>query len=386
MRILVVNSGSSSVKLRVLDDDDQVVSSADLPGLRPGDGPSRAVRDAIAAARGRGAIDAVGHRVVHGGTEYRDAVVADEHVVERLTALTDLAPLHQPAALAALELARAALPHIPHVACFDTAFHATIPAAAATYALPRDWRERWPIRRFGFHGLSHASMARRAAALLDRPAAELRVVTAHLGAGASLAAVRGGRSVDTTMGFTPLEGLVMATRPGSVDPGLVLWLQRRAGLSADDVADGLEHRSGTLGLGGTADMRELLDAAEGGSAEATLGLEVYLHRLRGGIATMAAAMDGIDALVFSGGVGENAPAIRAATLDGLGMLGLTLDAAANERGSGDRAISRPGAAPVALVVASREDVEIARQVRRVVGVGPEPDPARPQATRRSRPA
>ena len=368
MRILVVNSGSSSVKLRLVDGDDQVVRSADLPGLGPGDGPSRAVREAIAAAADGGTgIDAVGHRVVHGGAEYRDAVVADDEVVERLGAFVDLAPLHQPAALAALELARDALPRIPHVACFDTAFHATIPAAAATYALPREWRERWPIRRFGFHGLSHAYVARRAAELLDRPATELRVVTAHLGAGASLAAVHGGRSVDTTMGFTPLEGLVMATRSGSVDPGLLLWLQRRAGLSADALADALEHRSGTLGLGGTADMRELLGAAAHGAAEARLGLEVYLHRLRAGIAAMAAAMDGIDALAFSGGVGENAPGIRAATLGGLSVLGLSIDAAANERGSGDRTISRPGALPVALVVASREDVEIARQVRLLLG-------------------
>ena len=364
MQILVVNSGSSSVKLRVLDDEDRVVSSEDLEGLGQGAAPKRAVADWIAGLDG---LDAVGHRVVHGGMEYRDAVVADDRVLGRLAALVDLAPLHQPAALAAMDLARAALPGIPHVACFDTAFHATMPAAAATYALPREWRERWPIRRFGFHGLSHASAARRAAQLLGRPAAELRLVTAHLGAGASLAAIDRGRSVDTTMGFTPLEGLVMATRAGSVDPGLLLWLQRQAGLSADDVADGLEHRSGILGLGGTGDMRELLQAAEDGSDEARLGLEVYLHRLRGAIAAMVAAMDGIDALVFTGGVGENAPRIRAGALLGLSVLGLTVDAAANERGSGDRAISRPDATPAALVVASREDVEIARQVRLVLG-------------------
>jgi acetate kinase len=253
------------------------------------------------------------------------------------------------------------------VACFDTAFHASIPDAAATYALPRAWRERWPLRRFGFHGLSHAYVARRAASLLDRPLEELRLVTAHLGAGASLTAVDGGRSVDTTMGFTPLEGLVMATRSGSVDPGLVLWLQRRAGLSADELADGLEERSGLLGLAGTSDMRAVLDAAEAGSAEAGLARDVYVHRLRAGIAAMAAAMDGLDALVFTGGVGENAPAIRAASIEGLTFLGLDLDPDRNERGTGDRSITRPGSAVAALVVASREEVEIARQVRARMG-------------------
>ncbi|HET9851663.1 MAG TPA: acetate kinase, partial [Candidatus Limnocylindrales bacterium] len=230
MRILVVNAGSSSLKLRVVGEGDTTVGRADLSPLTQASSPEPGDDELRRAIEELGAVDAVGHRIVHGGTELREPVAVDDEVVEQVAALTDLAPLHQPACVAALRAARAVLPDVPHVACFDTAFHATIPPAAATYALPRAWRERWPLRRFGFHGLSHAYAARRTAQLLGRPPAALRLVTAHLGAGASLAAIRDGRSVDTTMGFTPLEGLVMATRSGSVDPGLVLWLQQEGGL------------------------------------------------------------------------------------------------------------------------------------------------------------
>ena len=363
MRILVVNAGSSSLKLRVVGDDDASVASVDLPGVETSDADGPRLGAAIAAL---GSVDAVGHRVVHGGDAYRDATLVDDSVVAGLDALVELAPLHQPAALVALRAARAARPDLPHVACFDTAFHATIPAAASTYALPRAWRKGWPIRRYGFHGLSHAYAARRAAEMLGRPREALRLVTAHLGAGASLAAVDGGRSVDTTMGFTPLEGLVMATRSGSVDPGLLLWLQRQAGLSVDDLADGLEHGSGLLGLGGSADMREVL-AARDESADARLAIDVYVRRLRAGIAAMATAMDGLDALVFTGGIGENAAAIRAEAVGGLGFLGLGIDAARNEAGAGDRAIGANGDPGRVLVVRSREEVEIAREVRVLVG-------------------
>ena len=285
-------------------------------------------------------------------------------IIERLRALSDLAPLHQEASIAALCAAMTGIPDLPHVACFDTAFHASIPAAAATYALPAAWRDRWPLRRFGFHGLSHAYATRRAAELLGRPPEELRLVTAHLGAGASLAAVSAGRSVDTTMGFTPLEGLVMATRSGSVDPGLALWLLQRGGLSVDELARGLEHEAGLFGLAGTADMRELLAAADAGSDRARLARDVYVHRLRGAIAAMTAAMDGLDALVFTGGVGENAPAIRELAVQGLAFIGLEIDSGRNADGLGDREIGRDGAVSARiLVVASREEAEIARGVR-----------------------
>jgi acetate kinase len=368
VRILVVNAGSSSVKLRVIGDGDLVEASEDLAAVDPAG--SAGVADwasdhLLGALRGMGDVDAVGHRLVHGGTEFTAAVRVDDAVTERLKSFSDLAPLHQPASIAALRSAMAAVPEVPHVACFDTAFHATLPPAAATYALPRAWRERWPLRRFGFHGLSHAYAARRAAELLHRPPEGLRIVTCHLGAGASLAAVDGGRSIDTTMGFTPLEGLVMATRSGSVDPGLLLWLQEHAGLSVEDVAKGLERDGGLAGLAGTADMRKVL-ATLRDSPDARLAHDVYVHRLRGSIAAMAAAMNGLDALVFTGGVGENAGAIRAATVAGLEFLGLAIDAGRNEVASGDREIGPEGKVPAVLVVVSREDLEIARQVRELL--------------------
>jgi acetate kinase len=362
MRVLVVNAGSSSLKLRLLGADDELLESVELPAP---DDPASA--DAIRGAVGEmERVDAIGHRIVHGGTEFRAAVRVDVDVLRRLEALTDLAPLHQPKSLAALRAVSDCLPDTAAVACFDTAFHATIPDAAATYALPREWRDRWPIRRFGFHGLSHAYAARRTAELLERPAGQLRVVTCHLGAGASLAAVEGGRSVDTTMGFTPLEGLVMATRSGSVDPGLVLWLEQHGGLMAYELASALEERSGLLGLAGSADMRAVLEAEAGGDADAELAVSVYLHRLRQGIAGMAAAMDGLDALVFTGGVGEHASAVRQRAADGLAFLGVQLDAARNEEGAGDREIGVPEAPVRALVIEAREDLEIARQVRSVL--------------------
>ena len=299
--------------------------------------------------------DAVGHRVVHGGPDLTAATVLDDDVVAQLEALTPLAPLHQPRALAGISAVQAALPDVPAVACFDTAFHATLPPAAATYALPEDWRRRWPLRRFGFHGLSHQYAARRATELLGAPAR--RIVTCHLGAGASLCAVLDGRSVDTTMGFTPLEGLVMNTRAGSVDPGLVLWLVNEAGLDPAQVADGLERQSGLAGLSGTSgDLRQIRTD--------TLAFDVYIHRLRREMAAMVAALGALDALVFTGGVGEHQPAVRAAAAAGLGFLGVVLDADRNREVTADGEI---GAGPVrTLVVTAREDVEIAREVRQVL--------------------
>ena len=362
-RILVVNAGSSSLKLRVLDDGDDLVGSADLPAPRG----STDAAGVEAAIRGFGDVAAVGHRIVHGGTVFSHPVRIDDRVIARLEALTDLAPLHQPKSLAALAAVSAVIPDVPAVACFDTAFHATLPPAASTYALPPEWRKRWDLRRYGFHGLSHAYATRRAAELLGRPAEELRLVTCHLGAGASLAAVAGGRSVDTTMGFTPLEGLVMATRSGSVDPGLVLWLAEHVGMPPAELAATLERRSGLLGLAGTSDMRAVLAGAASGTPDATLALDVYVHRLRGSIAAMTASLGGLDALVFTGGVGERAPVVRAMAADGLGFLGVTLDPSRNADGSGDREISPDGAGVRVLVLEAREDLEIAHEVRDVLG-------------------
>jgi len=355
VRVLVVNAGSSSLKLRLLGPADELLAEGDIPAPRA-EVDSRAVADWIAGA---GTVDAVGHRVVHGGERFRAATRIDDGIVEALRALTALAPLHQPKSLAALTAVSAALPHAPAVACFDTAFHATLPAAAATYAVPAAWRERWGLRRYGFHGLSHAYASRRAAELTGAR----RIVTCHLGAGASLAAVRDGRSVDTTMGFTPLEGLVMATRSGSVDPGLLLWLLEREDVGVGEMAEALEHESGLLALAGTADMREVLTRTD---EPARLALAVYCHRLRAGIAAMAASLDGLEAIVFTGGVGERAATVRAMAADGLGFLGVRIDASRNETALGDADVSAPGAGARTLVVAAREDLEIAAQVRAVL--------------------
>lgn len=363
MRILVVNAGSSSLKLSVLDDDDRLLGSQNIaaPGAVV---EETAVREAVEAHL---PIDAVGHRIVHGGTEFTDAVVVDRTVRERLEALVDLAPLHQPKSLWALDVVGAVLPGVPAVACFDTAFHARMPAAAATYALPMEWRRRWGLRRFGFHGLAHAYCARRAAQLMGRAVEDVRLVTCHLGAGASLAAVSGGVSVDTTMGFTPLDGLVMATRAGSVDPGLLIWLEEHVGMAPSELASALEHRSGLLGLAGSADMRAVIDAEAAGDPDAALGVAVYLHRLRSAIAAMAAAMGGLDTLVFSGGVGENSPYIRSRAAEALNFLGIELERSSNESAIGDRQIAAPNSAVNSFVIQAREDLEIARQLRGALG-------------------
>jgi acetate kinase len=348
VRVLVVNAGSSSLKLRLVGADDELLGARDL---EPGG-------DVAAAIAELGDADASGHRVVHGGARFVDPVVIDDSVVAALEELTALAPLHQPPALAGIAALRRAAPRLPAVACFDTAFHAALPEAAATYALPRSWRERWPLRRYGFHGLSHAWAARKAGGS--------RVITCHLGAGASLAAVRDGHCVDTTMGFTPLEGLVMATRSGDVDPGLLMWLLEHTDLSQAEVSEGLVHESGLQGLAGTADMRAVLAAAARGEPPAVLALDVYVHRLRAGIAAMAAALGGLDALVFTGRVGERAPEVRSRTVAGLGFLGVALDEAANAAAGGDAEIGAAGTPARTLVVESREDLEIARAVRSVL--------------------
>ena len=371
MRILAVNAGSSSLKLRVLDDANRLCEFVDLPALE-GASERGALQDAL---EGLGTVDAVGHRIVHGGLEFTGPARIDDAVVRRLWALSDLAPLHQPPALHALDAVTAAFPEAPAVACFDTAFHTTLLPAAATYAIPPQWRRRWALRRYGFHGLSHQYAARRAAELVGRPPADLLLVSCHLGSGASLAAVAGGRSVDTTMGFTPLEGLVMATRSGSLDPGLVLWLQEHVGTPAAELASTFEHRSGLLGLAGSADMREVQSMADAGEPDAALAIDVYIHHLRAGVAAMVAAMGGLDILLFTGGVGEHSPDVRQRSGAGLGFLGVQIDPDRNRGGGGspvgaphplDRVISPAGSSVVALVVESREDLEIAREVRTVL--------------------
>ncbi|MGN6868263.1 MAG: acetate/propionate family kinase [Solirubrobacteraceae bacterium] len=364
MRVLVVNAGSSSVKLSVVGADDATLAARELAAPQA-TLDRRELRAAI--ADGLGAVDAVGHRIVHGGERFRAPVLIDDDVESGLRELVALAPLHQPKSLAALDAVTSALPGLPAVACFDTAFHTALPAAAHTYALPGAWRSRWGLRRYGFHGLSHAWVARRAPEMLGADGEDLRIVSCHLGAGASLCAIRGGRSLDTTMGFTPLEGLVMATRSGSVDPGLLLWLMEQTGMAEVELARVLEHESGLLGLAGSADMREIVARAGDGDAAARLALDVYLHRLRAGIASMTAALGGLDVLVFTGGVGEHQPGIRAGAVRGMEFLGLAIDDDLNAGAvADDREVTAAGAPGRVLVVQAREDLEIARQARMVL--------------------
>jgi acetate kinase len=362
LRILTVNAGSSSLKVSLVDSDHQVVAEQNFETS----GGEVSDTKLEAAVHAMGEVEAVGHRVVHGGPRYPQSVRIDPEVIRYLASITDLAPLHLPASLAGITAVRVLLPRVPSVACFDTAFHSRMPAAASTYAIPEEWRQRFGIRRYGFHGFSHAHAARRAAEMLRSPGSGLKVVTCHLGSGASVAAVWGGRSMDTTMGFTPLEGLVMGTRSGSIDPGLVLWLQRHAGVTEAEMTETLDQRSGLAALAGSADMREVLRGISAGSDRARLALDVYVHRLRACIAAMAAAMAGLDVLVFTGGVGENAPAVRAETVSGLGFLGVEIDETLNKNVVADADISASTADVPTLIIKAHEDIEVAREVRKVL--------------------
>jgi len=361
LTVLTVNAGSTSVKLRVLGPGDKVLAQRDLGPLLGHGAPFAA---ALADLGRLFPIGAVAHRVVHGGPNHTRPALVDDGLIAELAELESLAPSHAGPALAAMRVTVATFA-VPQVASFDTAFHADLPAEASTYAIPLRWRERYTLRRYGFHGLSHAYAARRTAVLLDADPAKLRLVSCHLGGGASLAAIRGGRSVDTTMGFSPLEGLVMATRSGSVDPGLLLWLARTANVSLDELARSLEHESGLLALAGRADTLGALYArADAGDARCQLAVDVYLHRLAAGVAAMTASLGGLDALAFTGGVGEHEPRLRHAVAERLGYLGLAVDPVCNSVVGGvDTVISPDDSAATVLVVHAREDLELARDLR-----------------------
>jgi acetate kinase len=387
--VLLLNAGSSSLKGTLLESEGSAVVArvaadwagpatryerSDAHGRRaseevPWKGHAEAVRRALedlVAAGSRAELAAVGHRVVHGG-DFTSSVRIAPQVRSRIAALAELAPLHNPPCLETLAAAESELPGVPHVAVFDTGFHATLPPAAYTYPLPESWTRGFRIRRYGFHGLSHAYCARRAAEMLGRPAAELRLVICHLGHGCSAAAVLHGRCVDTTMGFTPLEGLMMATRSGSLDPGVVLHVQVRHGLSAKEVEQVLNHESGLRGLSGiSGDMRQVLAAARAGNARARLAVDVYAHRVRQAVGALAATLGGVDALVFTAGVGENSAAVREASCAGLEHLGLELDPEANARCRPDADVARPGSRARILVVATREDLSMLAEVLRVI--------------------
>lgn len=305
---------------------------------------------------------AVGHRVVHGGKRFFEPTIVTDLVKINIEDISELAPLHNPANLQGITAAQAAFPDVPHVAVFDTAFHQTIPAAAYTYAIDAELAAKHRVRRYGFHGTSHKFVSEAAAAYLDRPLGELKQIVFHLGNGASACAIDGGRSVDTSMGMTPLEGLVMGTRSGDIDPAVLFHLHRKAGLGFDELDTLLNRRSGLLGLSGTGDMRDVTDAAAEGDEAAQLALDVTVHRLRHYLGAYLAVLGGLDVVVFTAGVGENAPLIRAGAVQGLGGLGIILDEERNAtRALGIRVISTDDSPVTVLVVPTNEELEIARQ-------------------------
>lgn len=350
MIVVVVNTGSTTVKAAAV----EVRPGSSL--AEPADASWSVEEDIDALAdvvRSAPAADAVGHRVVHGADRYSAPVVVDDDVVAAIEELGAVAPLHNPAAAAGIRAARAVLPDVPHVAVWDTAFHSTLSDAASTYGVPAAWRARgW--RRYGFHGINHEYAAHRAAVLLDRPLGELRLVTCHLGGGCSMAAIEGGRSIDTTMGFTPLEGPLMATRSGTVDPGLLLHALRE-GMTAEEVEESLVRGGGLHGLSGTSsDLRDLLPAIDAGDPDARLAVDVWLWTARRHVGAMAASLGGrVDALVLTGGAGEHQPVVQAGLASALGIdvIGST---------GGDVVLTPPGTTPAAVAVATREDWAIAR--------------------------
>jgi acetate kinase len=394
--ILVLNTGSSSLKFSLFDDrarevavDGQVdwrgedqrcelaVRVAGRPEERspceasePGAAASLAIRtvtDAVGSAR---EIAAIGHRIVHGGARFLESVRIDPAFESQLDHLAELAPLHNPPALKAIASARREEPDIPQVAVFDTSFFADLPRSAAIYPTPWAWHEDYGIRRFGFHGISHAYCSQEAARYLEglgRDPSNLKLVICHLGNGASAAAVLGGKAVGTTMGFTPLAGLMMGTRSGEVDPGILLYLMKEKGLTADQLDDALNHKSGLLGVSGvSSDYREVEDAAKGGNDRARLALEIYTARVRSTIGALAATLGGLDAVVFAAGIGENSAALRLAACEGLEFLGVHLDPARNDAHPRDADIALPDSPARILVIHTREDLMIAREVRRLI--------------------
>jgi acetate kinase len=358
VRVLVVNAGSSSLKHALVDAATDAILERGEERWEPGAGDGRhagALRAALAGAGDR--AQAVGHRVVHGGARFDGPARIDGDTRAAIAALAPLAPLHTRAALEGIDATAAALPGVPQVACFDTAFHRTMPAAAATFALPREWTERFALRRYGFHGLNVGWCHEQATRLVGAARCR-RLVVCHLGSGCSVSAVLDGSSVDTTMGFTPLDGVPMATRSGAVDPGLLLFLLE-AGIGRDELGDALNHRSGLLGIAGLAGVREAERAAAAGDERAQLALAILVRGVSGAVAAMTTALHGLDALVFTAGAGERSALLRAAICDRLGHLGVAIDGPENAR---DAESIGTGGAPVSvLVVRAGEEIVIARQ-------------------------
>jgi acetate kinase len=365
VRVLVVNAGSSSLKHALVDARNDAILRRGEERWEPDAGSGRhAEALSVALADAGGDADAVGHRVVHGGERFDAPARVDDATRTAIAALAPLAPLHTRAALEGIDAATAALPGVPQVACFDTAFHRGLPAEAATYALPREWSERFGLRRYGFHGLNVAWCYEQAARILGAEGCR-RLVVCHLGSGCSVSAVLDGCSVDTTMGFTPLEGVPMATRSGSIDPGLLLYLLA-SGIERDELDDALNHRSGLLGIAGCAGLREVEDAARAGGERAQLALDVFARGVSGAVAAMTTSLRGLDALLFSAGAGERSALLRSAICGRLGQLGVALDAGRNSRHA--EQIAAPGTSVAVLVVRAGEETIIARETVRTLGL------------------
>jgi acetate kinase len=365
--VFVVNSGSSSIKYPL---GDVETGAAEVSGLieRIGEAGSQAkdhvagMKIALDALGTDHDITAVGHRVVHGGTVFTEATVITDKVQQQIEGLSPLAPLHNPANLIGIRAAITALPGIPQVAVFDTAFHKTLKPEAYTYAIDANVAAKYGVRRYGFHGTSHKYVSERAAEFLGRPLEDTKTIVLHLGNGASACAIDGGKSIDTSMGMTPLAGLVMGTRSGDVDPAILSYLHREAGLDFDDLDKLLNSKSGLLGLTGEGDMRDVQDAATRGDEKAEAALAVYRHRIRHYIGAYLAQLGGLDALVFTAGVGENSVALRSQSLEGLEGLGISIDPVRNASTSRDARYISPAGSPVAvLVIPTNEELEIARQ-------------------------
>jgi acetate kinase len=367
MHVLVLNTGSSSVKYELLD----------LDGGQRRRGIIEEVADADAAVRGvvdelgDAAVDLVGHRVVHGGEVFTEPTVLDDAVIDQLRGVVPLAPLHLPGNLAGIAAARRHWPDVAHVAVFDTAFHRTLPAPAYRYAVPASWYEDHGVRRYGFHGTSNAYVSRRAAELLARSIDELDLIVAHLGNGASITAIRHGASIDTSMGLSPLEGLVMGTRSGDIDPSVVTHIAAATNRPPEQVVDDLNRASGLLGLCGDSDMRTVTERAARGDVAAALAIDVFVHRIRRYVGAFLAVLGRCDALVFTGGIGEHSSMIRARICAGLDGLGIAIDPVPNDHGAAF--ISPPDAATAVLVIATDEELEIAHQAAAVAAAA---DPQR----------
>ncbi|OBI80012.1 acetate kinase [Mycobacterium sp. 1245805.9] len=376
--VLVINSGSSSLKYQLVDPDSGAARASGHIERIGEDGSEvpdheAALHRAFDTLAGDGielrtcGLLAVGHRVVHGGNEFYRPTLMDDARIAALTKLSELAPLHNPPALKGIEVARKLLPDFPHVAVFDTAFFHDMPPAAATYAIDREVAERWQIRRYGFHGTSHRYVSEQAAAFLDRPLGGLKQIVLHLGNGSSASAIAGTRPIDTSMGLTPLEGLVMGTRSGDIDPSIVSYLWHRAQMAVDDVESMLNHRSGVLGLAGERDFRRLRSMIESGDGAAQLAYSVFIHRLRKYIGAYLAVLGHTDVISFTAGIGENDAAVRRDAVAGLEELGVVLDERRNlSGGRGARQISAESSPIAVLVIPTNEELAIARDCVRAL--------------------